>query len=54
MASYPDSAVDLWMTSSDHRANLLWSTHSARAAACELSTCVCLGVNIDRYGAGCY
>ncbi len=52
--SYPDSAVDLWMTSQGHRYNLLYSEHNAGATVCESGTCVFLGLNNDQFGLGCH
>lgn len=47
-------AINLWMDSHGHRTNLLWPTHYGGAVACERGICVFLGINVDRYGAGCY
>lgn len=47
-------AVIQWENSDPHRQNLLWDGHTGGAIACYSNYCVFLGVNSDRYGAGCY
>ena len=47
------SAINGWMGSQGHRYNLLYSTHTAGAVACEKSICVFLGLNNDLFGSGC-
>lgn len=47
------SAINGWMGSQGHRYNLLYSTHTAGAVACEKSVCAFLGLNNDLFGSGC-
>jgi uncharacterized protein YkwD len=49
-----NEAIDSWMTSRGHRYNLLYP-HLAGAVACSRGGhCVFLGLNNDRFGAGCH
>ena len=50
----PNRAVGIWMDSVGHRHNLLYSTHTGGATACDRGVCIFLGVNLDRFGMGCY
>ncbi|MDH7593145.1 MAG: CAP domain-containing protein [Methanomicrobiales archaeon] len=48
-------AVDSWMTSKGHRANLLWPQHTAGVVACSKGGhCVFEGLNTDLFGSGCH
>lgn len=47
-------AIEQWLNSEAHKINLLWDDHKGGAVACYSDYCVFLGVNFDRYGAGCY
>ncbi|MBS3124343.1 hypothetical protein J4437_06990 [Candidatus Woesearchaeota archaeon] len=50
----PREAIDSWMTSRGHKYNLLYPTHIAGAVSCYEGYCVFLGLNIDRFGEGCF
>jgi len=47
------TAVEAWLNSIGHRANLLYD-HASGAMACNENMCVFLGLNHDGYGKGCY